>query len=68
MVILTAVDFLRVKSGAKAERVAGRAASEGRLGFGYVGSTGVLAEINCETDFVSRGVQFGEFNAARAWH
>lgn len=56
-----AVDFLRVKSGSKAERVSGRTAAEGRLAFSGTGGNGVLAEINCETDFVARDENFSEF-------
>ncbi|MGI9305746.1 MAG: translation elongation factor Ts [Gammaproteobacteria bacterium] len=56
-----AADFLRVKSGVKADKVAGRAAGEGRLGFAQNGNIAVLAEICCETDFVARGEAFAAF-------
>ena len=59
--INSACDFLRIKSGVKAEGVSSRTASEGRLVFSHVDSVGVLAEINCETDFVARGDDFAEF-------
>ena len=60
-----AADFLRIKSGAKAERVASRTAGEGRLSFCTANGVGVLAEINCETDFVARGDDFVAF--CRDW-
>ncbi len=51
-----AVDLLRQKGIAKAEKRSDRAATEGVLG-SYVhfnGKVGVLVEVNCETDFVAR--------------
>jgi elongation factor Ts len=55
-----AVDELRKKGAAKAEKRAGREATEGLIG-SYVhhdGSVGVLVELNCETDFVARTPEF----------
>ena len=55
-----AVDLLRKKGAAKADKRAGREASEGWIG-SYVhfdGSVGVLVEVNCETDFVARTDDF----------
>ena len=55
-----AVDILRKKGAAKADKRAGREASEGWIG-SYVhfdGSVGVLVEVNCETDFVARNEEF----------
>jgi elongation factor Ts len=55
-----AIDLLRKKGIAKAERRAGRGATEGLIG-GYVhfnGKVGVLVEVNCETDFVARTEDF----------
>lgn len=57
-----AVDYLREKGIAKAAKKAGRIAAEG-LVESYIhmgGRVGVLLEVNCETDFVSRGDQFKE--------
>ena len=57
-----AVDWLREKGIAKAAKKAGRIAAEG-LVESYIhmgGRVGVLVEVNCETDFVSRGDQFKE--------
>ena len=55
-----AVDVLRKKGAAKADKRAGREASEGLIG-SYVhhdGRIGVLVEVNCETDFVARTEDF----------
>ena len=55
-----AVDYLREKGIAQAAKKAGRIAAEG-LVESYIhmgGRVGVLVEVNCETDFVSRGDQF----------
>jgi elongation factor Ts len=55
-----AVDALRQKGVAKADRRAGREASQGVIA-AYVhhdGRVGVLVELNCETDFVARTDDF----------
>ena len=55
-----AVDVLRKKGAAKADKRAGREASEGVIG-SYIhhdGAIGVLVELNCETDFVARTEDF----------
>ena len=59
-----ASEYLRKKGLASAEKKASRIAAEGRVG-GYVhsGRIGVLIEVNCETDFVSRGTRFKELVA-----
>jgi elongation factor Ts len=51
-----AQEFLRKKGLAAADKRAGRATAEGRIG-SYIHDSriGVLIEVNCETDFVSRG-------------
>jgi len=57
-----AIDFLRKKGLASAEKKAGRVASEGLVG-SYIhmgGKIGVLVEINSETDFVARTEKFQE--------
>ena len=55
-----AVEFLRKKGIAKAEKRVGRAASEGRIVHltSPDGRHGVLVELNSETDFVSRNDAF----------
>jgi len=65
-----AVDFLRQKGIAKAEKRSGRAAREGIIGH-YVhfnGKVGVLVELNCETDFVARTDDFKELARDLAMH
>ncbi len=55
-----AVDFLRKKGIASADKKAGRAANQGLVG-SYIhagGGLGVLVEVNCETDFVTKTEQF----------
>ena len=55
-----AVESLRKKGIAKAEKRAGREASEGQVA-SYIhhnGKVGVLVEVNCETDFVARNADF----------
>ncbi|CAN6334303.1 unnamed protein product [Urochloa humidicola] len=56
-----AQEFLRKKGLAAADKRAGRATAEGRIG-SYIHDSriGVLIEVNCETDFVSRGGIFKE--------
>ena len=57
-----AIDYLRKKGLAAATKKAGRATSEGWIG-SYVhagGKIGVLVEVNCETDFVARNLEFQE--------
>jgi elongation factor Ts len=59
----TAVDFLRKKGLATAQKRAGRAMTEGIIQ-SYIhlgGKLGVLVEVNCETDFVARNEDFQEF-------
>ena len=58
-----AVKWLREKGMASAAKKAGRIAAEGAV-CSYIhmgGRVGVLAEINCETDFVARGQVFQDF-------
>ncbi|MDM5147873.1 translation elongation factor Ts [Candidatus Persebacteraceae bacterium Df01] len=56
-----ATDLLRVRSGAKAERVSGRTAAEGRIAVSVGNGIAALAEVNCETDFVARDDDFRAF-------
>ena len=65
-----AVEYLRKKGIAKAEKRAGRAATEG-LVHSYLhhnGKLGVLVEVNCETDFVARSDDFKNLVKAIAEH
>ena len=65
-----AVDFLRKKGLATAQKRAGRTMSEGLIQ-SYIhmgGKLGVLVEINCETDFVAKNDDFKEFSKNIAMH
>jgi elongation factor Ts len=58
-----AEDLLRIKSGAKAIKAAGRVAAEGVIG-SYLAPNrrlGALVELNCETDFVAKNEDFLAF-------
>ncbi|KAM1046917.1 hypothetical protein PS2_026102 [Malus domestica] len=59
--IVKATEFLRKKGLASAEKKSSRATAEGRIG-SYIHDSriGILLEVNCETDFVSRGDIFKE--------
>ena len=63
--IEAAIDFLRKKGAASAERKASRIASEGIIGqwISDDGSQAVMLEVNCETDFVAKDESFGIFVA-----
>ncbi len=56
-----AVDFLREKGIATAAKKASRIAAEGVVMAKLNGNTGVLVEVNCETDFVAKGDQYLAF-------
>ncbi|MGH8686840.1 MAG: translation elongation factor Ts [Burkholderiales bacterium] len=58
-----AEELLRIKSGAKASKAAGRVAAEGVIGawLSPDARIGALVEVNCETDFVARNEVFLAF-------
>jgi elongation factor Ts len=65
-----AIDFLRKKGLATAQKRAGRAMTEGTIQ-SYIhmgGKLGVLVEINCETDFVAKNEDFIQFAKNIAMH
>lgn len=65
-----AVDVLRQKGAARADKRAGREASEGLIG-SYVhhdGGIAALVELNCETDFVARLADFKTLAKELAMH
>ena len=65
-----AVDFLRKKGLATAQKRAGRALTEGTVQ-SYIhmgGKLGVLVEVNCETDFVAKNEDFIVFAKNIAMH
>jgi len=58
-----AIDYLRQKGLAAAQKKAGRETNQG-LVHAYIhagGKIGVLVEVNCETDFVARNEEFKSF-------
>ena len=61
--VAKAEELLRIRSGAKASKAAGRVAAEGVIGL-FVGDSakvGAMVEVNCETDFVARNDEFRTF-------
>ena len=58
-----AEELLRIRSGAKASKAAGRVAAEGVIGswLSPDGKLGALVELNCETDFVAKNAEFIAF-------
>lgn len=65
-----AIEILRKKGMATASKKSGRIAAEGAVG-SYIhmgGKVGVLVEINCESDFVSRGDEFQQLVKDVAMH
>ncbi len=65
-----AIDFLRKKGLATAQKRAGRAMTEGTVQ-SYIhmgGKLGVLVEVNCETDFVAKNEDFLNFAKNIAMH
>jgi len=64
-----AIDLLRQKGLATAQKKAGRTASEGLVeSYIHMGKIGTLVEINCETDFVARTEDFKELARDIAMH
>jgi elongation factor Ts len=63
-----AEELLRIRSGAKASKAAGRIAAEGIIGahLSADGKCGALVEVNCETDFVAKNEDFLAFASALA--
>ena len=68
--VQAAVDVLRKKGIAAADKKSGRSTGDGLI-HAYIhagGKLGVLVEINCETDFVARTDEFKEFVHDIAMH
>lgn len=65
-----AIEILRKKGMATADKKAGRVTAEGAVG-SYIhmgGKVGVLVEVNCESDFVARGEEFQQLVKDVAMH
>ena len=58
-----AIEILRVKGLKGITKREGRSASNGLVAAQVDGGTGVLVEVNCETDFVAKGERFKELAA-----
>lgn len=56
-----AVDALRAKGLAAAQKKSSRTAAEGLVGVAVSGTKGVAVEVNSETDFVAKNEQFQDF-------
>ena len=63
-----AVEILRKKGIAKAEKRGGRSASQGLIVITGSGSDAAMIELDCETDFVARTEGFGELARRLAAH
>ena len=61
-----AADLLRERGIAKAAKRASKIAAEGVVFALVEGKTGVLVEVNCESDFVAKGDKFKELVTAVA--
>jgi len=59
--IEAAVDALRAKGLATAQKKSSRTAAEGLVGVAVEGAKGVAVEVNSETDFVAKNDQFQDF-------
>ena len=56
-----AMELLRQKGMASADKKMGRIAAEGRVGSFVSDSVGAMIEVNCETDFVAKNASFQAF-------
>lgn len=61
-----AIDILRKSGAAKADKKSGRITAEGRVVIKSQGNVSVMAEVNCETDFVAKNADFQNFVQATA--
>lgn len=59
--LAAAEDWLRKNGALKAAKKSSRTAAEGLIGIAVGGNTGVLVEVNAETDFVARNDEFKGF-------
>lgn len=66
--ISKAIDYLREKGVAKAAKKQDRIAAEGLTHIEIDQNTGVLLEVNCETDFVTKNDQFKQLLAELGKH
>ena len=64
--IEAAIDALRAKGLATAQKKSSRTAAEGLVGVAVAGTKGVAVEVNSETDFVAKNDKFQDF-VTHAW-
>lgn len=57
-----AIDNLRKSGQAKAAKKAGNVAAEGAIIVAQAGTTAIIMEVNCQTDFVARDSNFAAFS------
>ena len=57
-----AMDVLRQKGMASADKKMGRIAAEGLIASAIVDNAGAMVEVNCETDFVAKNEEFKELS------
>lgn len=61
-----AMDVLRQKGMASADKKMGRIAAEGLVATSILDNAGAMVEVNCETDFVAKNEEFKELTAGLA--
>ncbi len=64
--IEAAIEAMRISGQAKVAKKSGRIAAEGLVSMAQSAQGAALVEVNCETDFVSKGDEFKEFCRAVA--
>lgn len=58
-----AMEVLRQKGMASADKKMGRIAAEGLIAASILDNSGAMVEVNCETDFVAKNEEFKELTA-----
>jgi elongation factor Ts len=58
-----AIELLRQKGAASADKKMGRIAAEGLITSAVIGDCGAMVEVNCETDFVAKNEEFKQLTA-----
>ena len=61
-----AMDVLRQKGMASADKKMGRIAAEGLVAASILDNAGAMVEVNCETDFVAKNEEFKELTSGLA--
>ena len=58
-----AMELLRQKGAASADKKMSRIAAEGLIASAIIGESGAMVEVNCETDFVAKNEEFKQLTA-----